>query len=280
MKMPRWLQIIIWISFGVSLIGVGLMLWPLNRISTPGGCLGSECLWLIDWGGRLMIGGALTACGLAVAYTVYTMLWRRAEWLEWKKTQPKMPRWYWVPYWASWAAFIPLTYYSQHHEEFRSFSSIFFSLWMLGFLVPTCLRQSQGKPYMKYWLVPLVFLTVYNLWTAVDGIGTSDLRHCLGQTYFQRVPVQSVGCEIIKAIPTPRYFAGRKCPTSDLFAGCESDYRWTFSSYNQRKAAGIVTDNAPLPWRPAGNRPVAVGSCEKVDGQMKCTTGYAIPSTK
>ena len=247
MKMPRWLRILMWISFGVSLIGFGLLYWGLNDIYIPAGCFGPQCLWRLDWGVYLAVGGALSACGLAVLHTTYVMLFRREEWLKWKETQPKMPRWYWVLYWASWAAFIPLTYYSQHHEEFRSFSSIFFSLWMLGFLVPTCLRQSKQKPYVKYWAVPLVLLSGYNLWTGWDSIGTSDLRHCLGQTYFQRVPVQSTGCEIVKAIPTPRYFAGRECPTPDLFAGCQSDYPWSFSSYNKRKAQGKVT-RVPLPW--------------------------------
>jgi len=150
----------------------------------------------------------------------------------------------WSGFWGS---------YIRQHEEFRFLERIVFGLWWMFLMVPSWLRGSwiQQNLYRKYGLMAL--FVIFGLWwfgSAWDDIGTSDLRYCLGQTYFQRVPVESRGCDIIKAIPTPRYFAGRKCPTADLFAGCESDYPWSWQSYNQRKAEGIVSDDAPLPWRP------------------------------
>src|SRR5262249_53558522 len=100
-------------------------------------------------------------------------------------------------------------------EEFRFFGRMLFGLWALCLMGRICYRQSNGR-WGYLCIAVFLFIGLYELGSAWDSIGTSDLRHCLGQTYFQRVPVQSLGCEIIKAIPTPRYFAGRELPNLRL----------------------------------------------------------------
>jgi len=279
MKMPKWMKILFW-SVGVfTAIALASAWWLTDQVH-KGYCSSRECLRYWDLSNWAAISSGWVIIALAILYPLYLIVFRRAEWLERWRSRPKMPVWFWVLYCAWFVAYMAINQYSRQHEELRSLGSVMHDLWMLLFMIPMCIHpfarekhEYQKKRQWKYLLVAGIFvLGMYSLYSTWDSIGTSDLRYCLGQTYFQRVPVQSTGCEIIKAIPTPRYFTGRRCPTTDLFAGCESGYPWGFNSYNQRKAAGIVTDYVPLPWN-TGPRPkyTAGGECVAADP----TTGAA-----
>jgi hypothetical protein len=209
-----------WCSFGFIMTAFAVSWWLTDQVY-KGRCSTQECLWYWDASNWVAIRSMWVLLGLGILYVLYVVVFRRQEWFQHWRAQPKMPVWFWVLYWSWSAAYLALTLYAWHHEELRSFGTIWFGLWALIFMVPLCLRRSsQEKPLSKYiYVVFFLAIGLYDLGSAWDSLGTSDLRHCLGQTYFQRVPVESVGCEIIKAIPTPRYFAGRECPTSGLFAG-------------------------------------------------------------
>jgi hypothetical protein len=266
MKMPKWLKILMWCSFGFTMTAFAVSFW-FSQAVYQGRCSTQECLWYWNASNWVALSSVWVLFGLGILYAVYVVAFRRQEWLQHWRSQPKRPVWFWVLYWACFAAYFALSNYARHHEELRSFGTMLFGLWALSFMGPMCYRQSNGR-WQSLCIAVFLFIGLYELGSAWDSIGTSDLRHCLGQTYFQRVPVQSVGCEIIKAIPTPRYFAGRECPTSDLFAGCKSDYPFTFQSYNQRKAEGKVA-RVPLPWDSARKNSVR---CEQTATGQKCWT--------
>src|SRR5262245_48080223 len=274
MKMPKWLKILSVCVFCFTMAAFAASFWFSWQI-LQGQCATLDCTWYGDASNRLALTAAYIMLGIFIAYFLYTIVFRRAEWLQNVRAQPKRPAWSWVVYVACFASYLLLRNYSRQDEEFRSFSTILFGLFMLFFMVPIFYRQARRPGAGRWqWLCVALFLFfgIERIYSGWDSIGTSDLRHCLGQTYFQRVPVQSTGCEIIKAIPTPRYFTGRECPTSDLFAGCKSDYPYTFQSYNQRKAEGKLAP-VPLPWRPTGEVQTHSVRCEQTaPGQQKCWT--------
>jgi hypothetical protein len=236
MKMPKWLKILMWCSFGFTMTAFAVSFW-FSQAVYQGRCSTQECLWYWNASNWVALSSVWVLFGLGVLYAVYVVAFRRQEWLQHWRSQPKRPVWFWVLYWACFAAYFALSNYARHHEELRSFGTMLFGLWALSFIGPMCYRQSNGR-WQSLCIAVFLFIGLYELGSAWDSIGTSDLRHCLGQTYFQRVPVQSVGCEIIKAIPTPRYFAGRECPTSDLFAGCKSDYPFYVSVLQSTERGG------------------------------------------
>src|SRR5262245_54196271 len=275
MKMPKWLKILMWCSFGFTMTAFAVSWWFTDQVY-KGRCSTQECIWYWNASNWVALGSMWVMFGLGILYAVYVIVFRRAELNQRWQAQRKMPVWFWVLYCTGFTAYLVVSQYSRQHEEFRSFGTILFSVFMLFFMVPICLFRSQEKPRWTYLLAALLSsMSVYSFYTAWDSIGTSDLRYCLGQTYFQRVPVQSVGCEIIKAIPTPRYFAGRECPTADLFAGCKSDEPYSFQSYNQRRVAGIVTDEVPLPWN-TGPRPGMSGASGGECVARDPTTGASV----
>jgi len=267
MKMPKWLKILMGCSFGFTITAFAISWWFTDQVYKDR-CSTQECLWYWNATNWVALSSMWVLFGLAILYVLYTIVFRRAEWLQHWRSQPKRPIWFWVLYCTGFAVYFALSQYARHHEELRSFGTILFGLLALCFMVPMCYRQSNGR-WQYLCIATFVFIGASNLYTGWDSIGTSDLRYCLGQTYFQRVPVQSAGCEIIKAIPTPRYFAGRECPTADLFAGCKSDYPFTFQSYNQREAKGKVT-RVPLPWNSAGEMRKNFVRCEQTATGQKC----------
>jgi hypothetical protein len=278
MKMPKWLKILIATLFGISMVGFAGLGWA-SWLLLHGRCGTWDCDWYLEWGTRVAITASYTMLGVFVVYFLYTAVFKRAEWLQGWQQRARLPIWFWVLYVGVFAGMFALNRYSSHHEEWRSIGSMLFGLTYFFLVVPMYYHQAPKKRWQYVMMVVFVLFGVWQLYNGWDSIGTSDLRYCLGQTYFQRVPVQSTGCEIVKAIPTPRYFTGRECPTADLFAGCESGYPYGFNSYNQRKAAGINTDKAPLPWttEPRPTPQYTDGGTRHKGGTVEC--GPRDPST-
>jgi hypothetical protein len=240
MNQPRWLTVVIWGSFAALALGALVTWYALSNNSNLTPKQLDDELRLGFW---LIIGSAIVMVGSVLANTGYLIIFQREEWLRRWRAQPKMPVWFWVLYVAVFAGFFALSQYSRRHEEFRAISSMTFGLAYCFMGLMLYYRQPEKKRWHSLVWAMFFLFGVWQIYDGWDSIGTSDLRYCLGQTYYQRVPVESVGCEIVKAIPTPRYFYfdTKKCPIRD-YTGCQADYPWSFSSYNQRKAAGISTD--------------------------------------
>jgi len=163
----------------------------------------------------------------------------------WREQSP-MPRAYWIAYWGLAALGLAVGIYSMEHQEYDFVRSLLIAAWMF-LLVPLMFKRARRFKYLSaFCFVSLGGLFVWLAWSGVD----SAVRTCLGVRN-QGVAVQSLGCDIVKAVPQPRFSPVIRCiggkepkcePTSttaSLFAGfsnkIESKYFIFYSDLPRRQ---------------------------------------------
>src|SRR5262249_16635656 len=144
MKMPKWLKILMGCSFGFTITAFAVSWWFTDQVY-KGRCSTQECLWYWNATNWVELSSMWVLFGLAILYVLYTIVFRRAEWLQHWRSQRKRPVWFWVLYCTGFAVYFALSQYARHHEELRSFGTILFGLLALCFMLPMCYRQSNGR---------------------------------------------------------------------------------------------------------------------------------------
>ena len=152
-------------SFGFTITAFAVSWWFTDQVYKDR-CSTQECLWYWNATNWVALSSMWVLFGLAILYVLYTIVFRRAEWLQHWRSQPKRPIWFWVLYCTGFAVYFALSQYARHHEELRSFGTILFGLLALCFMVPMCYRQSNGR-WQYLCIATFVFIGAWNLYT--DG---------------------------------------------------------------------------------------------------------------
>ena len=188
MSYRAWFYIAMGVGFAV--MAFGLTLGLSHDIYFPGSV----------WGMRWFVVGIVIQAASVIGFLAYSFFFHREEWQQRWQARPRMSWAWWAAFWALFALWFAASRYERAHREYSFLTGLLWTVVLLMIMTQTLRDQRQSPRSRRLLSVLFAALAAVNIGLIWRGLDT-DLRYCIGQTYYQKTPIDSFGCDIVKAIP-------------------------------------------------------------------------------